>query len=562
MIGEVADFALAQTIADAVLYEGYILYPYRASAIKNRLRWQFGIVAPRGWSEAAAGEPWAMQTECLVEPAGARPPRIDLRVRFLQLQSRQVEQAVAQEPQIPRVPRMPPQVPKAGDGAEAREAAPATPPDAGAWFRPVDSLEVAGETFATWEEGCPVRIDHAGIDLAALREREMTLPWEIAGRKEIEPLGPASPLPAGAGEAAAPPATAGRIVRRRWPACGVLRLSAHAADTAGKLIKLRIRIENLTPWDLWAPPAAPGAADPADAKPAAAPSGTSAARPDSTPTVPPGATPAVPPGATPAATPAHRAEREAAMRHSLLGAHTLLAVHDGAFVSLLDPPAAAAEAAASCANQHTWPVLAGPAGDRQVVLSSPIILYDHPAVASESPGELFDATEIDEILTLRVMTLTEEEKREARATDERARQIVERSDTLPPEVFERLHGAMRQLAPAAAAAPALADPDLSWEAFLNPPGEAVPEEAAVEIAGERVTRGSRVRLRPTRRADSMDFFLAGRDGRVEAVYRNLEGETYLAVTVDDDPAAKLHRGFGRFFYFSPDEVEIAGERTE
>jgi hypothetical protein len=557
VIGEVADFALAQTIADAVLYEGYILYPYRASAIKNRLRWQFGIVAPRGWSEAAAGEPWAMQTECLVEPASARPPRIDLRVRFLQLQARQVEQALAQVPQMPQAPPMPPQVLEAGDAAEAREAAPAIPPDVGALFRPVGSLEVAGEIFATWEEGCPVRIDHVGIDLAALREREMTLPWEIAGRKEIEPLSPASPLPANAGEAAAPPAAAGRIVRRRWPACGVLRLSAHAADAAGKLIKLRVRIENLTPWDLWAPPAAPCAADPAGASAEAAA--------EATPTVPPNATPAVPPGATPAATPSHRADREAAMRHSLLGAHTLLAVHDGAFVSLLDPPAAAAEAAASCANQHTWPVLAGPAGDRQVVLSSPIILCDHPAVAPESPGDLFDATEIDEILTLRVMTLTEEEKREARATDERARQIVERSDTLPPELFERLHGAVRQLAPPAAPAPAppaLADPDLSWEAFLNPPGEAVPEEAAVEIAGERVARGSRVRLRPTRRADSMDFFLAGRDGRVEAVYRNLEGETYLAVTVEDDPAGELHRGFGRFFYFSPDEVEIAGERTE
>ena len=137
------------------------------------------------------------------------------------------------------------------------------------------------------------------------------------------------------------------------------------------------------------------------------------------------------------------------MARSLVAVHTLLAAHDAEFVSLLDPPASAREAVAGCANDGTFPVLIGAEGESQVVLSSPIILYDHPAVAPESAGDFCDATEIDEILALRVLTLTDEEKAEARGTDRRAAAIVDRCDDMPPEVWERLHGAVRSIGPAA-----------------------------------------------------------------------------------------------------------------
>jgi len=157
------------------------------------------------------------------------------------------------------------------------------------------------------------------------------------------------------------------------------------------------------------------------------------------------------------------------------------------------------------------------------------------------------------------MTLTDEEKREARGTDPRARQIVDRADGIPDEIFERLHGAMRSLRPAATAATAepSAESELlsSWEDFLNPPGETPPEDASLSIAGVLVARGSRVILRPTRRADSMDFFLAGREARVEGVYSDVENESYIAVTLADDPTADLGAATGRFFYFYPDEIE-------
>ena len=74
-----------------------------------------------------------------------------------------------------------------------------------------------------------------------------------------------------------------------------------------------------------------------------------------------------------------------------------------------------------------------------------LFLYDYPQIAPESPGDLYDATEIDEILTLRTMTLTDEEKREARATDPRAAAIIDRVDDMPPEILDRLHGAVRYL---------------------------------------------------------------------------------------------------------------------
>ena len=97
---------------------------------------------------------------------------------------------------------------------------------------------------------------------------------------------------------------------------------------------------------------------------------------------------------------------------------------------------------------HTFPVLAGDSSTRSVMLSSPILMdCDYPKVSPESPGDLFDATEIDEILSLRTLTLTDEEKREARATDPRAAAIIDRVDTIPQDAFERLHGVIRSLRP-------------------------------------------------------------------------------------------------------------------
>jgi hydrogenase maturation protease len=144
---------------------------------------------------------------------------------------------------------------------------------------------------------------------------------------------------------------------------------------------------------------------------------------------------------------AHQACREDALLSSLVSTHTVLGVQDGKFVSLLAPPDQVSELAASCENVGTWPVLIGEEGQCDTVLSSPIILYDYPQIAPESAGDLFDGTEIDEILSLRIMTLTDDEKREMSQSDERARQMLERTETMPVEQLMKLHGVLRGLRP-------------------------------------------------------------------------------------------------------------------
>jgi len=382
-------FDAAERVADAVLYEGYVLYPYRASAIKNKFRWQFGVVAPKSPHEDA--EPNFTQTECLIESTAAAP-RLSIRVRFLRPQ------------------------PAAGD--------PDRPP-------------------GSWLEGAAHAVDFGPIDLVS--SRKVRLPLQVAGVDA--------------------------------------QVMLHVRPI-GRFLKLRLRVESLEPW-----------------------------RAD------------------------FDASRDAMLERSLVGTHVLLGLDNGVFVSMLEPGEDAAPLVADCENRHTWPVLIGDSARRNLMLSSPIVLYDYPSVARESPGDLCDAAEIDEILSLRILTMTDEEKREARATDPRARELLDRVEALTPEALAALHGTIRN-----------AD-------FFNPPGTPPPDAAFVMVDGRRITKGTHVRLQPNRRADAMDMFLTDQAATVAGVYRDVDERVYVAVTVDADPAAALHESFGRFFYFDPEEVE-------
>ncbi len=144
---------------------------------------------------------------------------------------------------------------------------------------------------------------------------------------------------------------------------------------------------------------------------------------------------------------ATNATRDEALMQSLVSTHTILEVSDGEFVSMIDPPEPFRSLAADCHNIGTWPVLVGVEGEKDTMLSAPIILYDYPQIAPESPGDLFDSTEIDEILTLRIMTLTEDEKRAMSAVDKRARALLERTESLARDQLIGLHGTIRGLRP-------------------------------------------------------------------------------------------------------------------
>ena len=243
------------------------------------------------------------------------------------------------------------------------------------------------------------------------------------------------------------------------------------------------------------------------------------------------------------------------MRRSLVAVHTLLHSDDARFISLLEPPEFARAAVEACTNEGTFPVLIGDADDPTTVLSSPIILYDHPAVAAESPGDMCDATEIDEILALRILTLTDDEKRLARSTDPRAAAIVDRIEGFSPEVFASLHGEMR---PVGDRGPPTADVLPWWEPAVD--AEVNPWEDSIRIAGVEVVEGHRrsasARARPpvaapTRRTCSSS------DGRPpsRACSSTSTASSTWPSSLDDDPAADLHQWQGRFMYFHPDEVE-------
>lgn len=478
-------FAHAEDVADAVLYEGYVLYPYYAGSKKNQVRFQWGVVCPPGAPEEGAGESASMQTECLVEDAGSA--RLHVAVRFLQLQARSVEERE--------------------DGT----------------FREVDELVVGDESWVDWDEAVEqvVEIPNLPVDelCADARQRPVRLP----GGRDVEELTDDE------GQ------VVGRLVRRRWPLEGILSLDATRLEEAGGVLRVTVRLDNTAAW-------------------------TSGAG------------------------------RPVALQRSFIAAHTLLGVDDGAFLSLADPPEGLEEAAEECENERTWPVLVGEPGQRDTILSSPIILEDYPEIAPESPGPMFDATEIDEILTLRVQTLTEEEKRRARATDERAAEIIEQADHLPDEIMERLHGVVRdfrvvgppggsagggdrgggvrggdggamgaQEVPVWRRPSAEAEPTEGQEEatpWWDPGADASvsPDEDTLEIDGVDVGRGSPVILHPKRRADAHDIFLEGQEATVTAVFFDVDGDSHLAVTVDEDPGGDLFDEFGRYYYFRPDEV--------
>ena len=256
------------------------------------------------------------------------------------------------------------------------------------------------------------------------------------------------------------------------------------------------------------------------------------------------------------------ADKDEAIRSSLIGAHLLLVVEGGAFLSVIDPPPGAKAAAGRCRQHRCWPVLAGePAADLSaagIVLASPIILYDFPAIAEESTVAMFDSTEIDEILTLRVLTLTEEEKAAARATDPAAATIIDRCEQMTPFQLQQLHGVLRDphVAPDVRTSvdEALFATDVPW---WDPAEDASvdPDTDIVVINGVNVARGSVVVVRPRRRADAQDMFFAGQEARVTSVHLDVDGGTHVGVVLANDPAADLHEWYGRSLYFAPDELE-------
>jgi hypothetical protein len=308
-------------LADAVLYEGYILWPYRRSATKNQQRWTFGGVYPPAHSVAHPDDPSQLQAEVLVEARAGEA--VAVTARFLQIVRRRLAR---------------------GSGRRRVFS---------------DELTVAGERHLAWDEAV---------------EREIGAVALLGGEPQRVPIH----VPAGEAEEALAEEAA---IVRRWSS---LRgsLEVRSAEVDGRRFRLTVQIRNETPWE-------------GDG-------------------------------------------REEALRDSFCSAHVVMHAEEGAFVPAIE---------SDCDNAGLWPVLVGEQGARDTVLAAPIILSDYPQIAPESPGDLFDSTEIDKLLILNVLSLTPEEQAEMRASDPRAREILERCETLSAEELMQLHGAIREFRP-------------------------------------------------------------------------------------------------------------------
>ena len=345
--------ALVDGIVKAVLYEGYMLFPYRPSAVKNRQRFNFGVVYPRAYSEAQGDnstDAWTMQTECLV--LGDAQTECSVRVRFLRMITRSIGKL--------RAP--------ANDPASVADAA----------IENVERLEANGRTYQPWQEAGEEVIELPEFNVSSLCAQPMQWPFRLSLELEQEVIRDEQSV------------IVGVVRREKSSIAGMVEVAARRLHDG--VFKLTARIANVSRFAAAIP-----------------------------------------------------ASREEALARSLVSAHTILEVRAGEFVSLVDPPEAQREFAHACQNIGAWPVLVGEDGQRNTMLSSPIILYDYPQIAPESPGDLFDGAEIDEILSLRIMTLTDDEKREMRQSDDLARKILERTETLPEEQLMKLHGALRGL---------------------------------------------------------------------------------------------------------------------
>ena len=341
-----------EKIAEAVLYEGYMLYPYRPSSVKNQQRWNFGVLYPPSWCNQDGSDRSSMQTECLLK---AEPStRLTVKVRFLQIVQRSIAKLVS----------------PTADLSETSEPA----------LEQVDRFEHAGRVYQPWQEAVERELCYDELDPADFATISPLL-FSFPEGRSIEYLRDEQGIAAGA-------------IVRGWRALNgsveIRSLSSH-----DEVVRITVQVENLT-------------------------------------------------GCNPAPS-SDSKTREAILLDSLVSAHTILGVENGEFLSLLEPPAGFEDQVAQCQNLGTWPVLATDSAD--AVLSSPIILYDHPQIAPESTGNLFDSTEIDEILSLRILTLTEDEKREMRQSDDRTRGILERTENMPEEQFMKLHGILRGFTP-------------------------------------------------------------------------------------------------------------------
>jgi hypothetical protein len=234
-------------------------------------------------------------------------------------------------------------------------------------------------------------------------------------------------------------------------------------------------------------------------------------------------------------------DRAGALRRSLLSTHPLVRVSGGRFSSPLERP---------CESVNTFPVLATASDD--AILGASIVLPDHPQIAPESRGGLFDSTEIEEALLLHVHALSDAEREEIAQHDPTVSEMVARAAASTPEEIVALHGRVTLRDPETRRDPQTDEPPTEPEGLRDP---RVGEEVA-DIDGVSFRRGGKVVIRPGPDADLHARMLAGRTATVERIFTDYDGKVHLGVTIDGDPGQDLMRDTGRYLFFFAPEVEV------
>jgi hydrogenase maturation protease len=317
-------------IVDSVLYEGYLLYPYRR-AIKNLKRFTFGGIYPAESQEVATGAERSMlRARCLV--VGPESLQVANEARFLHLIERQA------------------------DGNDR------------------------------WHESVERRVPCDAVSIVELCRRPRRHPVEFKERhwEQIEPCEDGSQK---------------MVVRRQLAIRGELMSEVTRLRDDIYLLSVSIVNNSIT--------SSLNTASPAKHNPSC--------------------------------------DCGESLLQSFLSTHLLLHVTGGQFVSRIDPPEIYSNLCDTDTRDGLWPVLLGESGQHDTMLCSPIILYDYPQIAPESCGDYFDATEIDEMLTLRIMTLSDEEKRDVARLDERGRALLNRTQESCRQQLAKLHGTTRML---------------------------------------------------------------------------------------------------------------------
>jgi hypothetical protein len=242
-------------------------------------------------------------------------------------------------------------------------------------------------------------------------------------------------------------------------------------------------------------------------------------------------------------------DRASALTRSLISTHPIVRVRGGRFVSPLE---------STCASSNTFPVLASPGED--AVIGAAIVLPDHPQIAPESRGGLFDSTEIEEALLLHLQVLSDSERDEIGMQDPAVREMLARASATTPQEMLALHGRVTVSDPPtkAAATPPAERPRLTLTPPSEPAGLVDPTlgQPAAEVDGVCFRRGGKVRIHPPGNADLQARVLEGRTGRIERILTDYDGKVHFGLTVEGDPGQELMSESGRLLYFFAPELEV------